>query len=46
MLIYCAVNLIIPQINSELINLFPSAKHVVLKNAGHNVHLEKPEEFV
>lgn len=33
------------QINSELANSFPSAKHVVLKNAGHNVHLEKPKEF-
>jgi 2-succinyl-6-hydroxy-2,4-cyclohexadiene-1-carboxylate synthase len=33
------------QINSELVNLFPSAKHVVLKNAGHNVHFEKSEEF-
>lgn len=34
------------QINSELIKSFPSAKHVVIKNAGHNVHFEKPEEFV
>ena len=34
------------QINSELVKSFPSAKHVVVKNAGHNVHLEKPEEFV
>jgi len=39
-------NLIIPQINSELVKSFPSAKHVVIKNAGHNVHFEKPEEFV
>ncbi len=29
------------QINSELVKSFPSAKHVVIKNAGHNVHLEK-----
>ncbi|NWF88543.1 MAG: 2-succinyl-6-hydroxy-2,4-cyclohexadiene-1-carboxylate synthase [Ignavibacteriaceae bacterium] len=34
------------QLNSELVNSFPSAKHVVVSNAGHNVHLEKPEEFV
>ncbi|OGU80936.1 MAG: 2-succinyl-6-hydroxy-2,4-cyclohexadiene-1-carboxylate synthase [Ignavibacteria bacterium RBG_16_35_7] len=33
------------QINVELVNLFPSAKHVVVNNAGHNVHLEKAEEF-
>jgi len=39
-------NLIIPQINSELVKLFPTAKHVVIKNAGHNVHLEKPDIFV
>ncbi len=34
------------QINSELVKLFPSTKHVVVKNAGHNVHLEKLEEFI
>ena len=34
------------QINSELVKSFPSAKHVVIKNAGHNVHFEKLEEFV
>lgn len=34
------------RLNSELVKSFPSAKHVVIKNAGHNVHLEKPEEFV
>ena len=34
------------QINSELVKSIPSAKHVVIKNAGHNVHFEKPEEFV
>ena len=33
------------QINSELVKSFPSAKHVIVKNAGHNVHLEKPDEF-
>jgi len=39
-------NLIIPQINSELVKVLPSAKHVIVENAGHNVHFEKPEEFV
>jgi 2-succinyl-6-hydroxy-2,4-cyclohexadiene-1-carboxylate synthase len=34
------------QINSELVEDFPPAKHVVIKKAGHNVHLERPEEFV
>lgn len=34
------------QMNSELINLFPNAEHYVIKNAGHNTHIEKPEEFV
>jgi 2-succinyl-6-hydroxy-2,4-cyclohexadiene-1-carboxylate synthase len=34
------------QINSELVKSFPTAKHVIIKNAGHNVHLEKEEEFV
>lgn len=34
------------QINAELVKSLPSAKHVVVKNTGHNVHLEKPEEFV
>lgn len=36
----------IPQINSELVKFFPFAKHVVMMDAGHNVHLEKPEEYV
>lgn len=34
------------QLNSELVKSLPSAKHVILENTGHNVHLEKPEEFV
>lgn len=33
------------QTNSELVNLFPSAKHFVIKNAGHNTHFEKQDEF-
>ena len=34
------------KINSELVELFPKAEHVIVKNTGHNVHLEKPEEYV
>jgi len=30
----------------KLVKQFTSAKHEVIKNAGHNVHFEKPEEFV
>ncbi len=33
-------------INTEMVKLIPGAKHVVVENAGHNVHLEKPEVFV
>jgi 2-succinyl-6-hydroxy-2,4-cyclohexadiene-1-carboxylate synthase len=34
------------QINSELVKLLSSVQHVVVKNAGHNVHFEKPGEYV
>lgn len=34
------------KINSELLKLFPHAKHVIIKNAGHNTHLEQPSSFV
>lgn len=34
------------QINSELVKSFLNAEHVVIKDAGHNVHLERLEEFV
>lgn len=34
------------QINSELEKLLPNAEHIIVKDAGHNVHLEKPEDFV
>jgi len=33
-------------INSEMVKLIPRAKHYIVENAGHNVHLEKPEVFV
>ena len=32
-------------INKGVKNLFPSAYHKVIKEAGHNVHLEQPELF-
>ena len=32
-------------INSEMLKKFPAADHVIIKNAGHNTHLEQPEEF-
>ncbi len=32
-------------INSRLVYKLINAKHVIIKDAGHNVHLEKPEEF-
>ena len=33
-------------INSEMVNHFPAAEHKIVENAGHNVHLEKPGEFI
>jgi len=29
------------QINQEMVKKFPSAKHQIIQNAGHNVHLEE-----
>ncbi len=34
------------RINSELLSKFQIADHQVIKNAGHNSHLEKPAEFI
>ncbi len=33
-------------INKKLSSELPNAKHVIIKNTGHNVHLEKPQEFI
>ncbi|OGU54516.1 MAG: 2-succinyl-6-hydroxy-2,4-cyclohexadiene-1-carboxylate synthase [Ignavibacteria bacterium RBG_13_36_8] len=33
-------------INKEAAEIFPNCHHSVIKNTGHNVHLEKPEEFI
>ncbi len=34
------------EINREASNLLPNAEHREVDNAGHNVHLEKPHEFI
>jgi 2-succinyl-6-hydroxy-2,4-cyclohexadiene-1-carboxylate synthase len=34
------------QIAIEAKNTFPFAEHRIVNNCGHNVHLEKPEEFL
>jgi len=34
------------KINSALKKKFPNAKHKIIKNAGHNTHLEEPMKFV
>lgn len=34
------------ELNFQMENLFPNAKHVIIKNAGHNTHLEQPETFI
>ncbi|MGC8596192.1 MAG: 2-succinyl-6-hydroxy-2,4-cyclohexadiene-1-carboxylate synthase [Candidatus Kryptoniota bacterium] len=31
--------------NRKISHMFPIAEHVVIGNAGHNVHLERPKEF-
>lgn len=32
-------------INSEIVKQFPNAEHKIIKNAGHNIHLEEPKRF-
>jgi 2-succinyl-6-hydroxy-2,4-cyclohexadiene-1-carboxylate synthase len=32
-------------INEDMVRLFPSAKHFIIKHAGHNTHLEEPQRF-
>jgi 2-succinyl-6-hydroxy-2,4-cyclohexadiene-1-carboxylate synthase len=34
------------KINKEILNLIPDAEHKVIKNAGHNTHLEEPGNFI
>ena len=33
-------------INKELVSKTKTGEHYIVQNAGHNVHLEKPEEFI
>lgn len=33
-------------INSEMSKLIPESEHIIVKNCGHNVHLENPELFI
>ncbi len=33
-------------INGRMCVMLPLCKHVIVKNAGHNIHLENPSEFV
>ncbi len=33
-------------LNSELSTIIPNAIHTIIKNAGHNTHLEEPGKFV
>ena len=34
------------EINSDMVKLIPGAKHIIIKNAGHNTHLEEPKSFI
>jgi 2-succinyl-6-hydroxy-2,4-cyclohexadiene-1-carboxylate synthase len=33
-------------LNAEMVNSFPAAKHISIKNSGHNTHLETPDAFI
>ena len=33
------------ELNAELVHKIPNAKHIVIKNAGHNTHLEEKDRF-
>lgn len=33
-------------INKNIVNQFPDAEHRIVKNAGHNTHMEEPKRFV
>ncbi len=32
-------------LNKSIVTKFPTAKHIIIKNAGHTVHLEEPAKF-
>lgn len=33
-------------LNKNVVKIFPSARHKIIKNAGHTTHLEEPEKFI
>jgi 2-succinyl-6-hydroxy-2,4-cyclohexadiene-1-carboxylate synthase len=33
-------------INSDMVNYIRNAQHLIIKNAGHNTHLEEPQRFI
>jgi len=33
-------------IANKMVSLFPQAEHEIIPDAGHNIHLEKPKEFI
>lgn len=33
-------------VNESIVKKLPSAKHQIIKNAGHTVHMEEPEKFI
>jgi len=34
------------EINSQMVKKIPHAEQHIVSGSGHNVHLEKPEEFI
>ncbi|MHB8854590.1 MAG: 2-succinyl-6-hydroxy-2,4-cyclohexadiene-1-carboxylate synthase [Ignavibacteriaceae bacterium] len=34
------------ELNSRMVNIFPASEHIIIKNAGHNCHLEQPGKFI
>lgn len=34
------------ELNKEMNKLLPNSQHIIVPGAGHNIHLEKPSEFV
>ena len=46
LLITGALDIKFTEINSRALQLFPDAAHKVVPACGHNVHLEKPGEFI
>jgi 2-succinyl-6-hydroxy-2,4-cyclohexadiene-1-carboxylate synthase len=33
-------------INKNIVKKLPSARHHIIKNAGHTIHMEEPEKFI